>query len=387
MKYLVFNPTVRSEFPYPAFLDRLPQPEAVIQMEAAALPGLKDWNAEEYTAIVASPFWITTVLSFRPKKIICWMEPCPKGVAAGLWNKYYGLLAASSQLVVTPSERIYMEQCLQRDAVFWIETAPAVTQEEQAHHMEQEQILDQALAAFSCGEPLELWVTKQWEARERYYTGLHAVLGPHETISYLLASYQYFLGRPEARDTLTVSFEQMLLQDFHDCLHSHVRFFSAMEARFGSLEKAVRQFEITAFSAEDRALTAKLYQWLQQGWPELVKAELYRVNEDYRSAIQLLERMPEEGQAPLLKLQNYIHVFRWEEALTFIDRSLLPLGYPAAEPILRGTLHLIHNRRRMAITDFLRESMKDWHALSHLDDMAAFEQASLAILTGEEKVE
>lgn len=384
MKYLVFNRTISSGFPCPSFLERLPEPKEIIHVDSAVLASLGELNASEYTAIAASPYWIRTVLSFQPAAIFYWMEKCPDGEDTVLWDQYAGLFAAHSRLVLTDSEKMYLEQCLLRDAVFWVDSFPAAGPEDTQLRRENEQLLEQMLAAQEQGEPLEPWTIKQWESRERYYTALSSKLGPHETVSYLAASYRYFLKRPEAREALTVSFEQMLLKEHHACLHSHVRFFSVLELQHGRLDKAIRLFEITAFTEEERRAAAGLHEWLQNGRTDWVRAELYRLNEDIRSAIHVLEPLSDlEARARLVPLYSRAH--RWGEALALLDAGAAPSGGMSAE-VLRGTLHLIHNRRREAIQVFLRASIPDWNVLSHLNGMIALEQAAQAIAAGEERM-
>ena len=384
MKYLVFNPTVNSGFPCPSFLERLPGPKEIIHVDAEVLASLSTLNAADYTVIAASPYWIQTVLAFQPAAIFYWMEKCPDGEDTTLWNQYAGLFAAHSRLVFTDSEQMYLEQCLLRDAVFWVDSFPAAGPEEMKLRLENEQLLERMLAAQEQGETLEPWTIRQWESRERYYTDLSSKLGPHETAGYLAASYRYFLKRPEALVALTVSFEQMLLKDHHACLHSHVRFFSALELQHGRLDKAVRLFDITAFTEEERRTAAKLYAWLHSGRTDWVRAELYRVNEDIRSAIHVLEPSSDpEARAGLLPLYSRAH--RWREALALLDAGTAPPDGMSAE-VLRGTLHLIHNRRREAIQVLLRASIPDWSVLTHLNGMIALEQAAQAIAAGEERM-
>jgi hypothetical protein len=249
----------------------------------------------------------------------------------------------------------------------------------------------------------EGWQDIQRLHRTAFYLSMCAKMPHQPSVHYLAASYLYLQGDEAASLYLAKSFELMLLHDYTDCLHSHYRFFSAIEAKKGNLELAVRQYEITAFTAEERAKAAQMRQWLSGGetQQELLRAELFTVNEDGAAAADILSRLsgPEARQRLLL---NCIGTFQWEKALELYGEmeadgtavaenaglagiaGLAGLVPPAGEgaslsaaqlPVIEGTLHLLHSRRHEAIRSFLRSAGADQGARQLFAEMADLEEA------------
>lgn len=256
----------------------------------------------------------------------------------------------------------------------------------------------------------ETYLDIQRRLRTRYYLSMCAKLPGEPSVHYVAASYLYLQGDEEAAQLLAQSFELMLLHDYTECLHSHYRFFSAVEAKKGNLALALRQYEITAFTEEERARVTQMKQWLHGGEVQqgLLCAELMTVNEDYAAAIGLLVRLPgPEAQQRLL--HNYIATFQWEKALQ-LHQELTAEGTVAeagsaglpglagnlkgASPgretssadelaermagqmsVIEGTLHLLYGRRHEAIRSFLRSAGADQGARQLFAEMADLEEA------------
>jgi len=404
MNYLIFSHSGWGGFPYKRLLDILPdrrdvyfivrvdeEEESGFPVKSLPLSSIRTLDSSEFTAIVASPYWIQTIREWRPKHLIAALERCPDEEETNLWNKYSGLLAGYADLVITSSEKIYLEQCLRRDGVILLHGDDPLSygmvtnpQDQILFLQDYEALFVQAVSALNRGNSFEQWVKKQWELRERYYRSLNEQIRQHETVNYLLASYLYLLNDAAAEQYLTISFEQMLLKDFTGCLHSHYRFFSAIEAKKGDLAKAVRIYAISAFSEAERNRVRLLESWLEQGEDRLVKAELFRVNEDYRAAIRLLKEMNSPESDNLL-LQNYVQTFRWEESLPLLDQSRLSDDDKTVREVLQGTVHLIHNERHLAVRTFLRASVRDWNVLSRIAEMLQLEQAANRVMGEGEK--
>jgi hypothetical protein len=238
------------------------------------------------------------------------------------------------------------------------------------------------------------WSDIQRRQRADFYLGMCLKMPHHPTVHYMAASYLYLLGDKTAALYLKHSLELMLLHDYTDCLHSHYRFFSAIEAKQGNLELAAVQYAITAFTAEERARAADMQRWLDNGQTELFLAEIFRANEDAAAAVAILEEMP-GLEAKSLLLLNYIETCQWEKALELQhamagaggDPSAVALGMattlgPGAAaaaglqlPVIEGTLHLLHGRRHDAIRSFLRVAGTEHEARTLFAEMADLEEA------------
>ncbi|OPH61214.1 hypothetical protein BC351_14820 [Paenibacillus ferrarius] len=374
MNYLVFG---HAGFNHNRLLNILSNKEEIIFVRRMNEKGADDENtrflplselasldSQKFTAIVASPYGIQHVLAIQPLRIIACIPPCSENEDITSWNKYTGLLTSYADMIITESERIYLELTLQRDSVFLLRDS--------------EELVQGAIMSMFKEESLEQWVTKQWEDRKRFYLSLHEQQGLHETICYLLASYLYLLGDATAKLYLGFSFEQMIQKEYSQCLNTHFRFFSAIEAKAGDLEKAVRIYEITAITQEEKKSMENIRSWREQREWGLIQADIFRANDDYRSAIKVLEDMGSKNslQAATMRLQNYLHTFRWKDALALLDNYDLSDENRITAEVIRGNIQLIHNKHHLAIRTFLRASIEDWNVLTNLNEIVALEQAA-----------
>ncbi|WP_156043250.1 hypothetical protein [Paenibacillus sp. UNC451MF] len=325
---------------------------------------------DQYIAVVASPFMLQYAYTIVPRKIIALLKRNVEEESSGFWNKFNALLASQSDLIGSSSEKIYLEQCFRNDNVFYLPNDARETQ-----------LWSEAVRALDRGEPITPWKHRQWESRAAYYNGLYEQWGDHETVCYLLASYLYLLKRASAKIFLAASFEQMMMKDHADCLRTHYRFFSAMEAQAGKSDQAIRIYAVTAFTEDEKRSVQLLNELLEKGRHDLIQAEIYRLNEDYCSAIQSLQAFGSRD-ADRFALSNYLLAFRWEEALRLLERTGVPAGERHLAEMLRGTMHLIRGRRHQAIQSFLRGSISDWRALNSMVEVEQWDQATQSVLVG-----
>ncbi|WP_342562894.1 hypothetical protein NST84_25500 [Paenibacillus sp. FSL R7-0345] len=412
MNYIIFSGVPWEEYSYKRLLEVLPEREDVIftgkmtppqqtdsGIRALSLAEVHTLPAKDYTVLVSSPYWLQDVLALSPGYIVALLERCPEGEDGNLWDKYSGLLAAKADLVGTASERLYLEQLLRRSGVVYLSgddplSYGMIRRGERLYFLADfEAVWKKALEQLWCPQETnaeeEPWAKIQLRQRARYYLSMCKKLPQQPTVHYLAASYLYLLGDGCAAELLTQSFELMLLHDYTDCLHSHYRFFSAIEARRGNLELAVRQYEITAFTAEERAVSAQLQHWLESGQRGLVQAELFRMNEDGAAAVRLLAEL--DGlEARSLLLLNYMDAFQWEKALLLQQELETTAGGPASVvlqgsgavasilaqiPVVEGTLHLLYGKRHAAIRSFLRAAGAEQGARTLFAEMADLEEA------------
>lgn len=338
MNYIVLSRTAWEDYEYKRMLELLPERGDVCfagamtpvqqrssQVRSVTLPEVYKLDTGEYTLLVSSPYWLPDVLALQPAYTVALLEPCPDGEDAALWDKYSASLGAMANLAGSSSERIYLEQNLRRGQVVYLNGDEPVSygllrRGERLYFLsDAEAIWNRALTELwqpSDAVGGESYLDIQRRLRTRFYISMCAKLPGEPSVRYSAASYLYLQGDEAAAELLAQSFELMLLHNYTDCLHSHYRFFSAIEAKQGNLALAVRQYEITAFTDEERARGAQMKQWLHGGEAEqgLLCAELLTVNEDYAAAIELLSRLPgPEAQQRLL--HNYIATFQWEKAL------------------------------------------------------------------------
>ncbi|KIL40212.1 hypothetical protein SD70_15485 [Gordoniibacillus kamchatkensis] len=319
-------------------------------------------NRGEYGAVVTSPYLLPCVRLIQPRIVIAIAERRDEADSSETLRKFHGLMAAQADLIATSSEKIYLEMCFRYDHVLYM---PNDIEESGT-------VWTEAISAKLRGESTDVWMHRQWEAQAAFYRNWHERIGDHETICYLLASYQYLLGRSSAKSYLSLSFEQMMIKEFTDCLRTHYRFFSAMDAKEGDLEAAVRVYAITALTDEERSRVRVLQAYLDQGRTDLAKAELFRLNDDYRNAIGTLLRS-DDPEAGSHLLRCYLPVYRYQEALQLLERIRKQTPERYLADLLRGTLDMLSGKRHEAIHAFLRAAAKDWLLLGHMAELERWE--------------
>lgn len=389
MKYLILSGGSWEDYEYKRLLELLPDREEVCfagrmtreqqtntQIRAVAAVDIYSLNVKQYTVLVSSPYWLSEVLSLQAAYVVALLERCQEEEKKWLWDKYSGLLGAKADLVATRSERIYLEQSLRREGVIYLggdqqESYGITFQGDRLHFLTDYEVLWRKAIVNLWQDPTisSDWVSIQLELRADYYISMCAKLPSQPVVHYLAASYLYLLGDPAANRYLAQSFELMVLYEYLDCLHSHFRFFSAIEVKTGELETAVQQYTITALTTEEKLEAERLQGWLHSGQYELVRAELFRLNEDEAAAIRILSSLT-TSEAKRLLIQNYIRTFQWEKALELqheLDGSV--------DGVIEGTIHLLHGRRHEAIRSFLNAAVQDNQAWPLLSEMADLEEA------------
>jgi hypothetical protein len=390
MKYLILSGDAWEDYEYKRLLELLPDREEVCfagrmtreqqvsnQIRAVTAADIFSLNVEQYTLLVSSPYWLSEVLSLQAAYVVAMLERCPEEENKSLWEKYSGLLGAKADVVATQSERIYLEQHLRREDVIYLggdqqESYGIAIQGDQLYFLTDYEVLWRKALERMWQDPTRRsadWVTIQLELRAEYYISMCAKLPSQPVVHYLAASYLYLLGNSAANRYLAQSFELMVLHEYLDCLYSHFRFFSAIEVKTGELEAAVQQYTITAFTDEEKLEAEKLQTWLRSGQNELVRAELFRLNEDEAAAIRILSLLT-TTEAKHLLIQNYIRTFQWEKVLELqheLDGRV--------DGVIEGTVHLLHGRRHEAIRSFLNAAGQGNQAWPLLSEMADLEEA------------
>lgn len=297
--------------------------ETNLNLKTMQTMSLDDWSClksdEPSMAVVTHPLWVRMIVQHRPTYVIVLLpQVWPSDASSRLCTR---LLLAEADMVVTTSERVYLEQCLRRDGVFlWhgddtTSHGVLATEDDVLFLKDYESIVQSALQDTFLGTDLKNLSERQWKQRLKHYEKLLNVLGgPHETVSFLIASYKYLLQEADAPGYLLQSFEQMIIKGHADCLAGQYRFLSAMQIQAGQVEDAMQTYGITAINPEERTSYYRLLDMYNLGEKHAAIAELYRLNDDLRTARNLLSN-PQTDLERTLYVKILVQLERVQEAL------------------------------------------------------------------------
>lgn len=347
-------------------------------------------DPEQTVALVSNPFWIRVINQFNPKFLVAIIPSHTDEEDTILWEKYWTHLAAKATMVCTDSERIYLEQCFQRDSVFFLHSDNHLTYDIQAVKgdplllRDYEVLFRDAIATMlnSNNQSLNDLVKSQWRLRIEHYHQLVGNIAARETAYFLLAVYHYLLGGSDARSYLLQSFEHTLLAGHANSLTTHYRFLSAIEAKAGELARAVSTYGITATQPEETAIYQNLLDLLERGERELVRANLYLLNDDYKSATALLLKMPTELARRTL-FQAYMRMGELERAVQLVVQTdLFSINDRHDYCLLAGTVEAMKANRHEAIHYFLQAATYDYKAIAHILELRAVDERLYEIIGG-----
>ncbi|WP_018131911.1 tetratricopeptide repeat protein [Effusibacillus pohliae] len=385
MKIVCFGTAWQQDSPCHRLLQLLPECDDPLLIPDVPLSRLESLDPNETVAFVFHPYWIQVVNRFAPRYLVSYLEPCPEGCDRSLWEKCSTHLAARSTVVCTQSERIYLEQCFRRDSLILLsgeERKPFdvhQTKDSTLFLRDYEVAFRDAMNRMIHNLPMTDVVQRQWRWRTAYYRSLLERADMRATVCFLLSVYLYLLKQPEAREHLLQSFESALLAGDKDCLTTHYRFLSAIEAQAGELEKAVHVYGITALLPHEKQAYCFLLSLLEQGKYGLVQAEIFRLNEDYKSAAAILRTLASDDARRIL-CQVYLHLGQLEEALRLIEPAdLVSLQDRRDYCILNGTVRsMIYGNRHAAIHWFLQAATYDYQAIAHILECKALDDGLAA---------
>lgn len=390
MNYVCFG-AVSQDFPYDRLLKLLPDCENLLSIPDLSPSVLDSLDPHETVALVFHPYWIEVVNRFAPRSVVSFIEPCPQDSDPELWEKLWNLLGAKSALVCTSSERIYLEQCFRRDSVVLLtseERKPfdvCQIKGETLFLRDFEMFFRDAMERVLHNRSVEDLARKQWHLRKNYYRSLMDKVNMQATVRFLLSVYQYLLGEKDARDSLLQSFEHSLLAGNQESLTTHYRFLSAIEAQAGDLERAVDTYGITALLPNEKQTYHSLLSLLQQEKQDFVRAELFRLNEDYKSAASIL-RTNSSNETRRMLIQVYLHMGQMDQAVRLIQTSdLVSLEDRKNYFLLEGTVRSMYGDRHAAIHHFLKAAVYDYDAIAHVLELKALDDGLASLVKGEMK--
>ncbi len=339
-------------------------------------------DPEQTVALVNNPFWIRVINQFNPKFIVAIIPSHTDEEDTILWQKYWTHLAAKATMVCTDSERIYLEQCFRRDSVFFLHTDNQLTYDMHAVQgdalllRDYEVIFRDAIATMLKlnNQSLNDLVNSQWRLRIDHYHQLVCHIAARETAYFLSAAYHYLLGESDARSYLLQSFEHVLLAGHANSLTTHYRFLSAIEAKAGELERAVSTYGITATQPEETAVYQNLLDLLERGERDMVQANLYLLNDDYKSAIALLLMIPTELARRTL-FQAYMRMGELARAVQLVAQTdLFSINDRHDYCLLAGTVEAMKANRHEAIHYFLQAATYDYKEIAHILELRAVDE-------------
>ncbi|WP_211747299.1 hypothetical protein [Paenibacillus sp. Marseille-Q4541] len=223
----------------------------------------------------------------------------------------------------------------------------------------------------------------QWSERKAHYLSLREQNGPHETISFLLSVYQYLQGEGEALQYAEEAFLQALAKGSDQPLISHYRFLSAIHAKLGDLKTAVNIYGITAFGEIEARQYENILSLMAQDQEALARAELFRLNDDYGSALSIIQGAPLQNNTRHLLFHIYRETGQIELALAQVQSSdLLSNEDRYMFRILCGNVEALRGERHAAIRLFLEAAAENEEALVHIAALEVLDEKVHILLEG-----
>jgi tetratricopeptide (TPR) repeat protein len=321
------------------------------------------WEERPSLVLVTHPYWIEHATALRPDRLMMLLPEDSFESDTAYWNDRLRQAAGIADLFACESESKYLEMAFMKENVLLLFPTPGMR-----NHPES--LLAQAMN----GRPAAEIAAEQQEDLAGYYASLRDRTGPHETISFLLAVYEYLLERPSAAAHLTESFVQAVLHERHGCLISHYRFSSAIKAREDDLLEASAVYGTTALTTRDQAKYESICRWLEEGRPEMAKAELFSCNDDLFSAIACLSDEKSEDalrlQVSLLKDSG-----RLPEAIGFLEQLAVSRSDAIGLLLLQGDLRKLLGHSREAVQLYLKAAELDPIAMAAIARFKSDRQA------------
>ncbi|MCP1187200.1 lipopolysaccharide assembly protein LapB [Paenibacillus sp. 1781tsa1] len=337
-------------------------------------------------AVVTHPYWLMAAASLEPELCIALLpEPAGDEASSPLWESSISKLVGIADLVGTSSETRYMKLLFQGVRAIWLggeDHSPAGTMQKDDLEVplrDYELFFLHALRQILSGTPDSVTLL-QCSVRADFYRQLRAKAGAHETISFLLAAYEYLLEDPRAIHSLQEAFTHAVMNGRSDCVLSHYRFLSAIHARAGQLEDALLVYGISAADEQERHHYEQLCRWLEAGEDQLVRAELLRMNDDYGTALRILDELGGET-ARHWKFRIYQETGRVEEALALVHAVDIQDDASRQDyQQLSGIALALRGDRHGAVRHFLETALEDEDALARIVELELLDHAVQQLL-------
>ncbi|WJH27289.1 hypothetical protein N6H13_18440 [Paenibacillus sp. CC-CFT742] len=337
-------------------------------------------------AVIAHPYWLTAVQSMQPKiSIVLLPEPAGDEASSPLWESCISRLVGTADLIGTSSETRYMKLAFQGVRTVWLggeDKAPAgsIHKDDLEVPLRDYELLFLHALRQTVTEAPDTITPLQCSMRADYYRQLRSKTGPHETISFLLAAYEYLLDDSRAAASLKEAFTHAIMNGRSDCVQSHYRFLSAIHAKAGEVESALQVYGISAGSEQERHHYEQLCRWLEAGEHQLVQAELLRLNDDYGAALGILDALGGET-ARHWKFRIYQETECVEDALALVHAADIQDRSSRRDyQELSGTAMALRGDRHGAVRQFLEAAMENEEALARIVEMELLDHAVQQLL-------
>lgn len=331
-------------------------------------------------AIVMNPYWLHTALPWSPQRVVV-LDHYPLDAETALLSKCRKLLCAAGHLVITNNELYYLEQAFQREDVFLLDGSDEVSD------LFARQAFSWTIGGYMARPLVRL---QQRFVAERYSKSIKAknendASAPVQASELFFHALFRYLADDAARseEELLQAFHQAILEGNKDALTGYYRFLSAIQLKRGETGTAIQSFSYSAVSDEDRQKAYLMDDWLNDGKETLAKALLYRLNDDYRQAVPLLESQSQassEAIARKLLIEAYVQTGRLGTALEHMEK--LPLRSFEEQhqyELMNGTYLMMQGRRHEAIHAWLSAAESRIEAIGSIIELSELDHAVLGL--------
>ncbi|WP_337103957.1 hypothetical protein [Paenibacillus sp. YIM B09110] len=331
------------------------------------------WNTA--VIIVMNPYWLHTALAWSPHRIIV-LDHFPIEAESALLSKCRKLLCAAGHLVITNNELYYLEQSFQREDVFLLDGSDEVSD-----------LFARQAFSWTIGDYMArpLVRLQQRFIAERYAKSIKSKLenSASEPLNaselFFHAVFRYLADDlSKSEEELLQAFQLAILEGNKDALTDYYRFLSAIQLKSGDTWSAIRSYSYSAVTDEDRQKAYLMDDWLQEGKETLAKALLYRLNDDYRQAVPLLEpQASSEPVASKLLIEAYVQIGRLGAAMEHMEKlSIRSIEEQQQYELLHGTyLMMLQGRRHEAIHAWLAAAESRVEAIGSILELSELDNA------------
>ncbi|MGG4144711.1 hypothetical protein ABEW34_16475 [Paenibacillus algorifonticola] len=351
--------------------DALPDWAITAAIAPLSLARLPELDFDSTCALVLHPCWTHIAAPLATRCLIAYF-PDSEPQEEERWRSYRSWLCARATLVIAYTEAFYLEQAFCRDDVFLLdgtdETSDLLARQAIEWHLDgyASQTLIRLQQRYRA-----IWHEEQ--ADKTRAAGPSAA-GRERLADQLFshALYRYLTGESlRAQGELLAAFELAVLDGREQALQHIYRFRSATQLELGLTDDAVRTYLYTALTEEEQQQGEQLLRWMDGGKRLLAEALLYRLNDDYRSAIALLEPRQADPEARRLLAELYLQSGRLECAYQLL--AMEPPGSIAEREqfqLMTSTVLLLQGKRHEAIHSCLIAAETNNEALSSIIELA-----------------
>ncbi|SDX95451.1 hypothetical protein [Paenibacillus sp. CF384] len=382
------------DFPYRPMIESAGRGRAVyVVASAAAMAGapegyraiapetLADIPWASTAAVVTHPCWIYEIAGRQPEALIM-LLPAELEQGDEAYLHCRDALCASASLVVAGSEPFYFEQWFRRDRVFMqdgIDTA--------ADGIAEAAVRD-AISGKGVASLAKLQLLRRCDFREEQLK----LLLPSAMQTFFQTVYSYLLGDADKAEQLgKAAFERAIFTGDSGAISTYFRFLSAVRLLQGRLSDAIDTYGISAVTDHERDAFSELVELLASGRDKLASALLYRLNDDYRHAAELL--LPLVGGAGVdpsvrsraaeLLVEVYMLSGRPDAALPLMEAPPRSVQARLKRLQIEGAVLALQGERHAAVHAMLQAAMTGMEPLKAIAELAAVDYKAHQLAEGE----